>query len=282
MADARTYPSGVPCWVDTAQPDPNAAQHFYGSVFGWTFEDAVPPGVPGSYLIARLDGHDVAAIAPSSEAPAVWSTYIAVDSADDIAPRISQAGGTMTRPPEDAGQGGRGATFVDPSGAPFGVWQPRRRLGAQLVNVAGAWNFSNLHASDLATAKTFYGRVFGWEADDLDVGNGQHSTLWRRPGYGDHLAATVDPDIHQRQAAVSAPPGFADAIAWLVRLEDDEVPHWHVTFSVADRDDVVASALRLGARDLSGPIDSMWNKTAVLSDPQGAVLTVSQFTPPSR
>jgi uncharacterized protein len=37
----------------------------------------------------------------------------------------------------------------------------------------------------------------------------------RRPGHGDHLAATADHGIRERQEAVSAPPGFADAIAWL-------------------------------------------------------------------
>jgi hypothetical protein len=55
----------------------------------------------------------------------------------------------------------------------------------------------------------------------------------RRPGYGDHLAATTDPGIHERQSAVLAPPGFADAIAWLAPTQEPEVPHWHVTFTVA-------------------------------------------------
>lgn len=42
MTPAMTHPHGVPCWVDTAQPDPDAACHFYRGLFGWTFEDAVP------------------------------------------------------------------------------------------------------------------------------------------------------------------------------------------------------------------------------------------------
>ena len=104
--------------------------------------------------------------------------------------------------------------------------------------------------------------------------------MWRRPGYGDHLAATVDPDIHRRQDGVGAPPGFADAIGWLAPLGDGEAPHWHVTFAVADRDDAVAAALTLGATDLSGPVDTAWTRSAVVRDPQGAVFTVSQFTPP--
>ncbi len=104
--------------------------------------------------------------------------------------------------------------------------------------------------------------------------------MWRRPGYGDHLAATVDPDIHRRQEAVHAPPGFADAVAWLVPLHDDEEPHWHVTFAVADRDDALDAAVRLGAADVSGPVDTPWTRQATVRDPQGATFTLSQFTPP--
>ncbi len=37
----RTYPDGVPCWVDTVQPDVGAAITFYGALFGWTFEAGV-------------------------------------------------------------------------------------------------------------------------------------------------------------------------------------------------------------------------------------------------
>jgi len=69
----RTYPAGVPCWVDTEQADPAAAARFYGGLFGWQFEEAVPAGMPGSYLVARLDGQDVAAIAPGAGTPD-WHT----------------------------------------------------------------------------------------------------------------------------------------------------------------------------------------------------------------
>ena len=57
----RTYPHGVTSWVDSEQPDPEAACAFYGELLGWTFEDAMPPGAPGHYFIARLGGRDAAA-----------------------------------------------------------------------------------------------------------------------------------------------------------------------------------------------------------------------------
>jgi uncharacterized protein len=185
MTEARSYPSGVPCWVDTEQPDPGAAQRFYGPLFRWTFDEASSE----SFVIARLDGRDAAAIVAGS-GPPVWSTYIAVNDIDDVADRIVRAGGGVVRSAEDADSDGRTAWVSDPTGAAFRLWLPRRRLGAQVVNVPGAWNFSDLHTFDPVTANAFYGDVFGWEADDVDGGG----AMWRRPGYGDHLAATVDPE----------------------------------------------------------------------------------------
>jgi predicted enzyme related to lactoylglutathione lyase len=199
-----------------------------------------------------------------------------VDDIDDVAGRIVRSGGQVVGGPEDAAGDGRTARALDPTGAAFRLWLPGRRLGAQIVNAPGAWNFSDLHTSDPVAAKAFYGAVFGWETDDVGGGG----AMWRRPGYGDHLAATVDPEIYERQAAVSAPPGFADAVAWLAGLDDADLPHWHVTFAVADRDATVADAVHLGATDVSGPIDTPWTRAARLRDPQGARFTVSQFTPP--
>jgi len=69
------YIPGVPCWIDTTHPDPDAAVTFYGGLFGWEFEDVMPPGSEGKYFIARIRGGDVAGIGPVPEgAPpmAVW------------------------------------------------------------------------------------------------------------------------------------------------------------------------------------------------------------------
>ena len=270
----RTYPHGVPSWVDTEQPDTEAALEFYGGLFGWTFADAMPPEAPGHYFVAQLGGRDVAAIAPPALGqPVAWNTYVAVDSADETAAAVTAAGGTVLAGPQDAGPSGRYAICADPRGARFRLWQARRQPGAQAANEPGAWNFSDLHTGDPGAAGSFYAPLFGWELGDLGF-----ATMIRRPGYGDHLAATVDPGIHERQAGVSAPPGFADAVGW-VAAAGDAPDHWHVTFSVADRDEAVATAERLGATMLSSE-DTAWTRHAVIRDPQGAELTLSQFTPP--
>ena len=264
----RRYPHGVPSWVDTEQADPGAAAHFYRELFGWQLHDAVPEGAPGPYLIATLDGRDAAAIAPGAGA-ARWNTYIACDDADGTAAAVRDAGGTVIAGPDEAGPGGRTATCADPQGAVFRLWQARRRPGAQVANSPGAWNFSHLRTSD-PSGLTFYSTVFGWQHDPA-LGAG----MIRVPGYGDHLAATTDPDIHERQAF--APAGFADVVAGLVVTDDR--PGWEVVFTVADRDDSVATAERLGATTLSSA-DTEWTREALIRDPQGAELTLSQFSPP--
>ena len=43
MPERDGYIPGVPCWVDTSQPDPEAVLDFYSGLFGWEFEDVMPP-----------------------------------------------------------------------------------------------------------------------------------------------------------------------------------------------------------------------------------------------
>src|SRR5436190_8396201 len=104
MPDRDGYIPGVPCWIDTSQPDPEAAIDFYGGLFGWEFENAMPPDAPGKYYIARLRGADVAAVSSQSEgAPPTpaWNTYIWVESADETASKVEDAGGRIVIPPFD-------------------------------------------------------------------------------------------------------------------------------------------------------------------------------------
>ena len=62
MPERDHYIPGVPCWVDTSQPDPAAAVDFYRGLFGWEFEDVMAPESGAHYFIGRLHGGDVAAV----------------------------------------------------------------------------------------------------------------------------------------------------------------------------------------------------------------------------
>src|SRR5438445_983957 len=120
MLERDEYLPGVPCWVDTSQPDPEAAVAFYGGLFGWDFEEARPRGSTGRYFIARLGGGDVAGVGsqPDGETPtALWNTYVWVESAEDADAKVEAAGGQVVTTPVDIVDAGQRTVFRHPEEA---------------------------------------------------------------------------------------------------------------------------------------------------------------------
>ena len=278
MPDRDGYIAGVPCWVDTSQPDPDAAAAFYGGLFGWDFEDAMPPGAPGKYLVARIRGGDVAAVSSTPEgAPgqAVWNTYIWVDDVDEAAAKAREAGGSVLTEPFDVMGAGRMAVLADTEGAVFCVWQAGTHKGAQVVNEPGSLNFNVLSTRDPAAAKRFYGALFGWTT--LDLGNGE---FWTMPAYGDHLEQ-LTPGTRARTAELGA-AGFEDVVAALAPIAADSAPQWGVTFSTDDADATAAKAVELGGAVVVEPVDAPYSRLTVLRDPQGATFSATAFVPENK
>jgi predicted enzyme related to lactoylglutathione lyase len=282
MTEQDRYIPGVPCWIDTTQPDPEAATAFYGGVFGWEFENVMDAGSPGKYYIARLRGGDVAAVGSQPEegpAHAVWNTYVWVEDADETAARVRDAGGTVLLEPGDVGDSGRMAVFADPEGAAFCVWQANQHRGAAIVNEPGSLNFNDLHTRDPDGAKGFYGAVFGWELLELGAWS-----AWALPGYGDFLEQR-NPGMRAGMAEMGAPERFEDVVATVDPIPDDQPDtpaHWGVTFAVDDADAVAARAAELDGRVLVPPFDAPWVRITIISDPQGATFTASKFVPENK
>ena len=283
MAERDGYIPGVPCWIDTSQPDPEAAVAFYSDLFGWEFEDVMPPGAPGKYFSARIRGGDVAAVGSIPEgAPqmATWNTYVWVESADETAAKVRDAGGSVVMEPFDVMDAGRMAVFADPEGAVFMVWQANEHKGAKIVNEHGSLNFNDLHTRDPEGAKSFYGAVFGWDILTLDGG----FTAWTLPGYAEYLERD-NPDLRKQMAEAGAPEGFADVVASLIPIPDDQPdtpPHWGVTFAVDDADAIANRATELGGTVIVAPMDAPWVRMTVIADPQGATFTASKYVPENK
>jgi uncharacterized protein len=282
MADQDRYIPGVPCWIDTTQPDPEAAVAFYRDLFGWELEDVMPPGSPRPYFIGRIRGGDVAAVTSTPEdAPqqAAWRTYVWVEDADETAAKVRAAGGTVLSEPMDVGDSGRMAVLADPEGAAFIAWQARAHRGAAIVNEHGSLNFNDLNVRDVERAKAFYGAVFGWDA--IEVGSGY---AWALPAYGDFLEQRR-PGTREGMASMGAPARFEEVVASLIPIPDDQPDtraHWSITFAVDDADAIAARATELGGRVVVPPFDAPWVRMTVISDPQGATFTASKFVPENK
>lgn len=188
MSERERYPPGVPCWVETLQPDPQSALDFYAGLFGWEFDrpGPMPGGLSGQYFVARLQGRDVAGVGslPDLGGPPVpaWATYVRVEDVGEAAERATQAGGGVLMGPLDALPAGRLAVLSDPAGAVISVWEARAREGAQLVNEPRAWVMRSLHTSDPEGAQEFYGSLFGWQPESFGPVDAS-LTLWRLQGY---------------------------------------------------------------------------------------------------
>lgn len=268
MSERKHYEAGVPCWVETLQPDVDAALDFYGPLFGWEFDGPgpMPANGTGRTFVARLHGRDVAGIGSladpgGSDTPA-WITHIRVDDAADAAVRARRAGGTVLAGPLEARPAGRLALLADPAGARFGVWEAGSREGAQLVNEARAWALSSLRTPDPEGSVDFYGRLFGWAGEPFGG-----FTMWRLPDYvGGVPTQGVPRDVVGIMTALGAAgaPGRA---------------HWRVDFFVDDADATAAAADRLGGTVLEPPADSPGFRSALLADPQGATFTITQPVP---
>ena len=278
MPDRDGYIPGVPCWIDTNQPDPDKAAEFYGGLFGWELENVMPAESGGKYFMARIRGRDAAAISsvPEGAPPqAMWNTYIQVESADETAEKVRAAGGSVLTEPFDVFDSGRMAVCADPQGAVFSLWQPNQHLGTRVDNEHGAINFNDLATNDPEGAKAFYGEVFGWET--LDLGP---SVMWAMQAYGDHLEE-INPGNRERLAEFGGPTGFENVVASMSTAEEGVPPHWSITFGVDNADEVAAKAKELGGEVVAGPFDVPWVRMAVLRDPQGATFTAGQFVPES-
>jgi predicted enzyme related to lactoylglutathione lyase len=266
MSERDGYQQGVPCWVDTWQPDADGAVDFYGQIFGWEVEDTMPAGVSGKHYMCRLRDRDVAAVASRpEEAPPVtaWNTYVWVDDVDGTVAKAKDAGGSVLKEPFDALDGGRIAIVADPSGAAIGVWQPSAHKGAQLVNEPGAWAMSALNTNDPEGAERFYREVFGWGTASFEAG-GARITMWTVPGYvGGEPQQPVPRDV----VATMMPPN-----------PDGPPPSWSVDFWIADVDAAAAKVAELGGTVLVEPYDipNAGLRQGLFVDPQGAAFSLTQ------
>lgn len=252
------YPPGTPSWVELSSPDTDASAAFYRDVMGWSATEPGPVDETGGYRMFQQDGKSVGGLMAHMQEgqPTAWSTYMSVADADETSDKVRSAGGTVVVEPMDVMDLGRMAFFVDPTGAAFGVWQPKSFAGAELVNEPGSLCWNEVYTRDAEADKAFYPAVFGWDAG--------------RPGFEGAPESYVVWEL-------SGKP-----VGGMMEMTDEYFPpeappYWSVCFAVADCDATVAAARKHGATILAGPVDMPVGRYATLIDPQGASFAVMQM-----
>ncbi|WP_162642238.1 VOC family protein [Streptosporangium sp. 'caverna'] len=247
---------GTPSRVGLQSPDPDAAARFYATLFGWEFGDTSPEA--NGYRTALLRERPAAGVGSIREPGRPgWTAYAAVADVDEVASKVTAAGGTILSRsgdasivgPEDASGAGREIVFADPSGARFAVWQAGDRKGAAAVNEPGTFSWAELISDDVDSSAAFYGSVFGWTVTGPE--GPMNRREWRLDG-------------RSIAGLLPRPPAMAKDIP----------PYWDVYFTVADAAATAETAVNAGGTQLMPPTDIGAGHIAVFLDPAGAVFTV--------
>jgi predicted enzyme related to lactoylglutathione lyase len=142
----------------------------------------------------------------------------------------------------------------DPTGAMFGVWQPRNHTGAQLVNLPGTLAWNELQTRDPERALEFYSAVFDWTGTADDTGY-----------------ITIFSDGRLNGGVMSMAESRAEV-----------PPNWAVYFNVADVDVSAAKAKELGGKLLMPVADAGdVGRFTMVQDPQGAIFSIITFNGPT-
>ena len=122
----------------------------------------------------------------------------------------------------------------------------------------GTPSWVDLQTSDPASAKSFYGALFGWEYDDRAAGHdadGNEAIYSMATKNGKHVAAVAPLPM----------PGVP--------------PHWNTYVTVADVDATAAQVPGAGGSVMMEPFDVMdAGRMSVVADPTGAMLCLWQAT----
>ncbi|MET9759044.1 VOC family protein [Streptomyces sp. NPDC006372] len=255
------YVTGAPNWIDLGTPDIDGAASFYGGLFGWRFQ----PGGPevGGYGLFQLGGRTVAGGMRTTpeQGPPSWTVYFQAPDADATAKAAEQAHGSVLVQPMDVRDLGRMAILADRAGVPFGLWQPGRNEGLEVVREPGSLCWLELYTADVPAAAAFYRSVLGLETYGVTFPGGTYTTF-NPAGEGENAM-----------------------FGGVVPLSDDpaeEEAHWLPYFEVPDTDTTVARARELGgtvrmpATDLPDV-----GRVARLTDPYGARFAVIRSEPPA-
>ncbi len=253
----RLRKTGEFCWVNILTPEPGKARAFFASLLGWTYTPL--PGDMGHGI--HVDGKrvggifDLAAPGTPPGTPPGIGVMIRVDDADAVGERIRKLGGKAA-PGVDVMDQGRMVACVDPTGAAFDLWQPRKSPGMEAEGTEhGAPSWFESITPDVARASKFYATLFGWKAEAMEMPGFTYTSFKLGETWVAGMMAPV-PEMGEMP------------------------PFWGVYFTVRDVDATVAAAEKAGAsvcvpaNDVPGV-----GRFAGLISPQGVMFSVMTYEP---
>lgn len=259
MPEIDKHREGMFSYSDLSTSDLQAATRFYTDLFGWQYVDQPMSEDPSDIYRMFMKGDRTVCAAAKQRpeqaeagVPPMWNVYFTVSDVDTAAKRCEAAGGSVHAQPFDVFDAGRMSVVADPAGAFFCLWQPRENIGASVMHEPNTLTWAECGSTDVAKSRTFYVDIFGWHAEDMDMGPGGTYTVF---SLGDAQSA----GLMQAQSPVS---------------------YWAIYFNVADCKASTEKARKGGAETLMDCMDVPGvGLITVATDPQGAMFGMIEARP---
>jgi predicted enzyme related to lactoylglutathione lyase len=250
--------AGKMLWADLVTPDLDAAEKFYGALFGWTFK-RIRAGA-SEYAVVMLNGRPIGGMikrpipAGESHQPA-WLTFMAAADAD-AAKRVAVAhGAKVLADCKNYPMRGRQCVISDPEGAVFAILASSSGDSPDYLPVVGEWIWSSLHAKDAGTEAAFYQDLFGFD-------------VFEAPSSDDAEHLILSTDDYARASANGHSPGSSHRHS-----------HWLNFVRVESAAQAAAKATAMGGHVLVEPrVDRHGGMLAILSDTAGAPFGVMEWS----
>jgi uncharacterized protein len=240
-------------WHDLVSYDRPKSVEFFTKLIGWTTrgEDAKT----ADYVHFLNNGQDLGG-APTREqdphTPPHWLSYITVDDVAATAERAKKLGGQVFAGPMHIERVGTMAVIGDPTGGVFAAFRLDESEAPDTDERPGMGTFvwNELHSSDPERAAGFYGELFGWKLESMDMGP---AGTYRMAKRGDKQAGGI---------MKSFIPGHS---------------YWLNYIGVQDVDAKTKEAASLGAKVINEPMDIPGiGRSSVLQDPAGVFFALFQ------
>jgi predicted enzyme related to lactoylglutathione lyase len=244
-------------WQELLTEDVQAARRFYGSLFGWQFEETERLGKP--YLVVRAGGDYVAGIVPverqrSDEPVTQWLSYLLVGDVDVAAQGFADAGGKILVSPTDLRNSARAAVVTDPAGALLGLVSTEAELPELPADPPlGSFFWRDYFAQDVQVSLDLYRQFPGYRVQEESHSGTLHYVI--------------------RHGALSKP------LAGLIPIGDSPVrPNWLPYVRVADPAALARRTSELGGSVLLEPNpEARDGSVAIVADPNGGALALQKW-----
>jgi uncharacterized protein len=221
------------------------AAAFYAQLVGWTTRDVAGTR---SHRLLECGEKVVASLHEIVQGSDVWVPHVSVSRVQRATADALTLGARLEDTIEIPGLA-KMATLRDPEGALFGLWEPAPHQGAQLTDEVGSLWWIEVLSNDVAGARDFYGRLFGWTSVDTSFEPFATYTVFKRGEVQEGGLLPIGRD-------------------WGVS------PRWNAIFAVSDCDATMECARALGGSTIFVHTVPKYGRIGSLCDSGGATFVI--------